>query len=785
MPVLHLTLRENVSEKSKQASDSFGSFVVKLNQGLELVERWGGRAFRALDGMFETAGKAAQLEAGFVSLSGGTEAATANLDAVRGALRGTASEMEAMEIANMALSFGLVETAEDLGELAEIGATLALSLGQSAAKGVADLTLALSRQSPMILDNLGLSLKLSDAYKAEAERLGIAASQLTDLQKRQAFVNEALQLGREKLEQLGGFTLSAATKYEVLKARTEDLHVALSQVTTQALEPLLDTLLELSDVEPKFLAEGVGTAIDELTDSLGLLEDEGFNPVLTGANEFETGLLALLNPIDAVTGGLGLLAELSAEAGKAAQSHSIANEREAEFISLVSKALDVEIGSMAEAVRLKNENREAVKRYKDALAEQTAEMERAQKESDGLLSASDELARMQQEVADAMEIVGIATEDTAESQRKAEQEFRRSFRLLEESGEFTAEQLERAWRDYFEGVSAQSAETALEVIGDNTLMVSDLTAAFGSDMFTQEDAAFATWIDREKAELEARRDELADPIADAVEYGAEAGIADADVGDFGRRMSREVRLSLLDVWADPELVGAIAQAFGMSLGQDLRETSISFGSFDELGGRDQEKIAKLLTTTNGAVAQTLQGVLNAIEAGDLSFIQNAMGGAVDMLRFSRRYGNAVRDREFRMGQGAVIDGIAELLEIFGIDLPGGVGALPGFARGGVGDFGGGTLAALHGREAIVPLDEGGDRVRDAILGGDVVGPLGALLEAMQTQTIVMDEHLSRVAWSTEALVEAASPGVANANARARRDRSQHVGRDRALIGGAR
>ena len=59
----------------------------------------------------------------------------------------------------------MVESAE-VREAGRVATKLAVTSGQDASKGIEDLTLALSRQSPMILDNLGITLKLGEAQAA-------------------------------------------------------------------------------------------------------------------------------------------------------------------------------------------------------------------------------------------------------------------------------------------------------------------------------------------------------------------------------------------------------------------------------------------------------------------------------------------------------------------------------------------------------------------------------------------------------------------------------------------
>ncbi len=146
----------------------------------------------------------------------------------------TISRLDAMRQANQAMLLGVADNEQQFARMTQIAVVLGRAMGQNATKSVEDLTLALGRQSPLILDNLGINLKLSEANDAMAQSLGKTVLQLTDAEKKQGFLNEALRKGEEAMNQIGGVTQDTAANIEEVTARWSDFQVAFGGFLTQA-----------------------------------------------------------------------------------------------------------------------------------------------------------------------------------------------------------------------------------------------------------------------------------------------------------------------------------------------------------------------------------------------------------------------------------------------------------------------------------------------------------------------------------------------------------------------
>jgi len=177
-----------------------------------------GAAFGAV-ALIRRANEVETLSLAFKSLVGSlNEVSDIFLKKLRAATKGTVSDLELMRVTNNAVLLGVAKNSDEFAELANAARRLGRAVGRDAVDALNDLAIGIGRQSRLILDNLGLIVKVEKANAAYAVALGIQVSALTDADRRQAFLNATLDAAREKLKALPADTLTTADAWAQLGA---------------------------------------------------------------------------------------------------------------------------------------------------------------------------------------------------------------------------------------------------------------------------------------------------------------------------------------------------------------------------------------------------------------------------------------------------------------------------------------------------------------------------------------------------------------------------------------
>jgi len=185
------------AKKAKAATNSWWDAVVNLEKGfirhstvLFILQHQIEDVLRA----FTDAAAGHDLE---VVLSKSITGFSAKMQEAQQATRGTIAELELLKSAALMSSFGLDMSGSNFARNMEVVQKLAIRTGQDAKYLADSLARGVSRLSPAILDNLGLQIKLKDAYEAYASSVGKATTQLTAQEKKTATLNEVLRQGIE------------------------------------------------------------------------------------------------------------------------------------------------------------------------------------------------------------------------------------------------------------------------------------------------------------------------------------------------------------------------------------------------------------------------------------------------------------------------------------------------------------------------------------------------------------------------------------------------------------
>lgn len=184
-------------------------------------------------GMAEAAANFEQSSAAFHSMAQSMGADADKLyDDLREKSANLIDQKSLTEAANRAMSLGI--PVEKLGALMEIARVKARDMGITTSQAFNDIATGVGRGSSLILDNLGLVLKVGSANEAMAQSLGKSVEQLTDKEKKMAILNATIDAGKEALSRYNTEVLTTAEKMQRLKTAFADLQLLIGQAFVRA-----------------------------------------------------------------------------------------------------------------------------------------------------------------------------------------------------------------------------------------------------------------------------------------------------------------------------------------------------------------------------------------------------------------------------------------------------------------------------------------------------------------------------------------------------------------------
>ncbi len=168
----------------------------------------------------------------------------------------TINELDLMLAASRASLLGL--PMDKLDELMQIARASATATGQSVQQMFSDIVVGIGRASPMILDNLGITVKIGKANEVYAESIGKTVRQLSDQEKKQALLNAVLTSGEDIIRKVGeaGQIMTPSEYFQQTTAAVQNMTETIGSV-------LLPAFLATTKVATQ-MAKGVTKTINQL-----------------------------------------------------------------------------------------------------------------------------------------------------------------------------------------------------------------------------------------------------------------------------------------------------------------------------------------------------------------------------------------------------------------------------------------------------------------------------------------------------------------------------------------
>jgi len=196
-------------------------------------------ALTAAFGALQRAAQLQNLEEGFERLGNAVgRTSTMMAKSIQSITDGAISFDQAMRTAATGFSAGF--STSEIESLARVARGAATALGRDLPDALDRLVRGTAKLEPEILDELGIFVKINDAATKYADTLGKSASQLTAVQRRQAFLNEAITQGEKKFGAIAEEV--EVNTYDQLAANFDKLAKSALNLFSNVLSPVIGFL---------------------------------------------------------------------------------------------------------------------------------------------------------------------------------------------------------------------------------------------------------------------------------------------------------------------------------------------------------------------------------------------------------------------------------------------------------------------------------------------------------------------------------------------------------------
>ncbi len=248
----------NTEQQTKKTDSSFQSLTQsaqKVNSTLTGIGRTllgTGLGVTTLTGLIMgLGGEAASLQgvqAAFENLGG-------SLETMQEATQGLVSSKQLMQSFNRAAMLVSRDFAQELPEAMGYLQQVAMATGDSMDYLLNSIVIGVGRLSPLILDNLGISIKLSDAYEEWSAKTGIATKEMSKSQQQVAVMDATMAALRRNFGDTSAATSTAAMEAMRFRTRMEELKLAVGE----AMIPMLNEMYPAMENFAKAVLEFFGS----------------------------------------------------------------------------------------------------------------------------------------------------------------------------------------------------------------------------------------------------------------------------------------------------------------------------------------------------------------------------------------------------------------------------------------------------------------------------------------------------------------------------------------------